>query len=179
LNTLPVTVDDSQDFELIRNRFRIDDDRFKLGMKFASLIVDGVSSKRAYEETFQVDKEKAISNASSFHRAKWIQELIRYIRPNDETLYIGEVKTIIQRGMEIIRDRRSSPREVTEAMKALQPYIKQEQLKIDVQMDKETSDGLTTIANVMQGINSLSLNNKMVGKSGEIVDVELMDWLWK
>lgn len=175
MSSLPVVADDKQDLELIRNRFRIDEDRFKFGVTFASLIVDGVSSKRAYEQTFNVDKEKAISNASSFHRAKWIQELIRFMRPNDDTLYIGEVKTIIQRGMEIIRDRRSSPREVTEAMKALQPYIKQEQLKIDLNMDKETSDGLTTIANVMQGINSLSLNNKMVGKSGDIIEVELMD----
>lgn len=175
MSTLPVVQEDNKDLELIRNRFKINEDRFQFGVSFASLIVDGVSSKRAYEQVFNVDKEKAISNASSFHRAKWIQELIRFMRPNDDTLYIGEVKTIIQRGMEIIRDRRSSPREVTEAMKALQPYIKQEQLKIDLQMDKETSDGLTTIATVMQGINNLSLNNKMIGKSGEIVEVELLD----
>lgn len=175
MSNLPSTIDDNKDLEQIRTKFRIDEDRFQYGVRFASLIVDGVSSKRAYEEVFQVDKEKAISNASSFHRAKWIQELIRYMRPNDDTLYIGEVKTIIQRGMEIIRDRRSSAREVTEAMKALQPYIKQEQLKIDLQLDKETSDGIATIANVMEGIKQLSNTNKMIGKSGEIVEVELLE----
>ena len=150
------------DHSIIKKKFGIKDDAFEKGIVFAQLVVDGMSRKKAYEQTFNVDKAKAITNSSSYFRRKWVQELIRYVRPNDDTLYIGEIKTIIDRGMEIIRDRRSSPREVTEAMKALQPYIKQEQLKIELDLAENASDAVGMISTLMSGIDKITDQKKMI-----------------
>ena len=117
MNELVILEDEktATELELIRTRFGIKEDRFRNAIVFAELIVSGMSRKKAYEQAYDADKNTAISRASGTFRAKYVQELIRYLRPDDDTLYIGEIKTIIQRGMEIVRDRRSSPREVTEA----------------------------------------------------------------
>ena len=164
---------EKQELELIRKKFGIQEDRFDSAIMFANLIVEGHSRKKAYEQAYQATKDEATSRASSTFRAKYIQELIRYFRPDDDTLYIGEIKTIIQRGMEIVRDRRSSGREVTEAMKALQPYLKaqlQMQMTVDVEHSVKPADAVMT---KLQGqIELLSSNGKMVSQNGEIIDVE-------
>jgi len=167
------TQQELEELELIRTRFGIDKERFAKAVEFAQLIVEGVSRKRAYEQAFDVDKQTAISRASSTFRAKYVQELVRYFRPNDDTLYIGEVKTIIQRGMEIVRDRRSSPREVTEAMKALQPYIKQQiESKVQVEHTHEVKPADAVMVKMQKQIESLTGQGKMVDQSGDIIDVE-------
>jgi hypothetical protein len=167
------TEQEKTDLEVIRARFGIQEDRFENAVMFANLIVEGISRKKAYEQAYNVDKEESTSRASSTFRAKYVQELIRYFRPDDDTLYIGEVKTIIQRGMEIVRDRRSSPREVTEAMKALQPYIKQQtQMQLDVEVNHTVKPADAVMAKMQRQIEYLSNNGKMVDQSGEIIDVE-------
>ncbi len=175
---VPTVIEQSkeqEDFNLIKKKFGIKDDSFEQGIIFAQLVVDGMSRKKAYEQTFNVDKDNAQANASSYFRRKWIQELIRYLTPNDSTLYIGEIKTIIDRGMSIIRDGRASNREVTEAMKALQPYLKQEQVKLALELDASVGEGIGAIQSLMQGINAITEQRKMIGNNGEIVDVELID----
>lgn len=163
----------AEDLEMIRKKFAVTEERFPLAVTFAELIVGGMSRKKAYEQAYGVDKDTAISRASSQFRTKYVQELIRYLRPDDDTLYIGEIKTIIQRGMEIVRDRRSSPREVTEAMKALQPYIKAEQkLQLDVSVEHELKPADMVMARMQEQIAHLTANGKMVDQAGEIIDVD-------
>jgi len=167
------TQQEKEELELIRTRFGVEPERFQKAISFAQLIVEGVSRKRAYEEAYQATKDQAISRASSTFRAKYVQELVRYFRPNDDTLYIGEIKTIIQRGMEIVRDRRSSPREVTEAMKALQPYIKQQvDAKLQVEHTHEVKPADAVMVKMQKQIEQLTSNGKMVSQDGEIIDVE-------
>jgi hypothetical protein len=60
-------------------------------------------------------------------------------------------------------------------MKALQPYLKQEQLKIALELDAGVGEGIGAIQSLMQGINAITEQRKMIGNNGEIVDVELID----
>lgn len=173
---LSVQTQEERDHEAIRTRFRVTKERFPLGVQFAELIVEGESRKRAYERVFKVDNKTAESRAGNLFRNKWIQELIRYMRPDEDTLYIGEIDTIIKRAMGIIRDGRSSPREITEAMKAVQPYIKQQQIqaKIEVEHSHEVKPADAVMSKMQEQIEMLSKNGKMVNESGDIVDVEVV-----
>ena len=172
------TEQEKQELEILRSKFGVEPERFDNAIMFANLIVEGVSRKKAYEQAYNATKEVATSRASSTFRAKYVQELIRYFRPEDDTLYIGEIKTIIQRNMEIIRDRRSSFREVQESTKALQPYLKaqlQMQLQVDVEHSVKPADAV--MVKMQKQIETLTANNKMVSQDGEIIDVEEVIWL--
>lgn len=161
--------------EQFRKQFNITDiDRFYKGVKFCEEILDGGVKSKVYSEIFDVPIEKARTVASQFHRSKWVQELLLFLRPDEQSLYFGERKRIIQAGMNIIDDPYASHRDKTEAMKALQPYIKQEkieqEMKINVESIGETiSDGIT------RQLDELARSGKMIAEDGTIIDVEFIE----
>jgi len=170
-----VLLEDKEALNVIRTRFNVKEDRFDKGLVFVQKILDGMSKNKAYVEAFGVSIDKAKTLSSQLHRGKWIQELIKYLRPNEDSLYFGETKRIIGRGMEIINNPKSSNREVTEAIKALQPFIKAEKqrLEVDVSIADNTGDSIVTQLN--DKIAMLADAGKMVNEAGEIVDVELIE----
>lgn len=161
--------------EGIKNHYRITDERFQSGLEFASLVVDGVAKVVAYEQAFKCDRQFAISSATTLFRAKWIQELIRYMQTDDGVEYITEVKHTIAVLMQIIKDPRATYREKTEASKALQPYIKQERAKLEVEVKMQDDDQRSLIEKLVQTASNLSAQGKMIGHKGDIIDVELID----
>lgn len=160
--------------EGIKNNYRISDERFKAGLDFASLVVDGMSKVQAYEKAFGTSREFAISSSSTLFRSKWIQEIIRYMQTDDNIEYISEVKSTIAVLHGIVKDPRASFREKTEAAKALQPYIKQERQKLEIEMNMKTDEG-SMVDVVVNLAKKLAGEGKMISKSGEIIDAELID----
>lgn len=159
----------------LRTTYKIKEDRFKMGMEFASLVVDGEAKIVAYEKAFGCDRRFAVSSATTFFRSKWVQELIRYMSADDSVEYITEVKTTIKVLMEIIKDPRASYRERTEASKALQPYIKQEKARIEVELNVNNDGELSMIEQVVGLAKNLAQNGKMINTSGEVIDAVLID----
>lgn len=171
-----VLLEDKDALDIIRSRFNIEEKRFLMGVDFASKILDGDMSKNlAYVEAFGVDKETARTLSSQLHRAKWIQELLRYLRPDQDTLYTGEIKDIIKNGMEIIRDNRASNRDKSEAMKALQPYLKEEKLRLEVDITHEVKESTSVVTKLNDKILQLASIGKMLNEAGDIIDVELIE----
>lgn len=160
--------------EGIKNHYRITDERFKSGLEFASLVVDGEAKVVAYEKAFKCDRQFAISSATTLFRSKWIQELIRYMQTDDGVEYITEVKKTIAVLNGIIQDPRATYREKTEAAKALQPYIKQERAKLEIEMNVKSEEG-SMIDKVVALAKSLAENGKMISRTGEIRDAELIE----
>lgn len=160
--------------EGIKNHYRITDERFQSGLEFASLVVDGVAKVVAYETAFKCSREFAVSSSTTLFRAKWIQELIRYMQTDDSVEYISEVKHTIAVLMQIIKDPRATYREKTEASKALQPYIKQERAKLEIDLTMRTDEG-SMIDKVVALAKGLANQGKMIDKSGDIVDAVLID----
>lgn len=164
--------EDKEALSVLRNRFKIDETRFEQGLLFAQGIIDGQSKNKAYAEAFGVDTDKARRVSSQFHRGKWIQALISYLRPEEDSLYFGEVKAVIAANMRVIRDIRSSPREVAECTKAVQPFIKAEKLRLEVDVDVKDNTGESTVTKLTDQISILMGMGKMINETGDIIDVE-------
>jgi len=160
--------------EGIKNHYRITDERFNSGLEFASLVVDGMSKVQAYERAFNTTREFAVSSSTTLFRSKWIQELIRYMQTDDSIEYISEVKSTIAILHGIVKDPRASFREKTEAAKALQPYIKQERQKLEIEMNVK-NDETSVIDKVVALAKNLASQGKMIGTSGEVIDAVLID----
>ena len=168
-------IENKEELIVIQKRFAIPDDRFLKGVLFAHYITDGDSKVVAYQKVTGCDKDKARQNAGSLFKGKWIQELIRFMTPDDNTLYIGDIKTIIATGMDIINDKGSSAREKTDAMKALQPYIKQAKLAVEIEENIKVSMGESTVVKIDSQLKQLVGFGKMVNEDGEIIDVQYVE----
>jgi len=161
----------------LKDQHRIPDERFEQGVEFASLIADGnMTASKAYAEAFDVDITIANKKSSKMKHSKWIQELIRFHMFDDDLEYTAETKVVIQRLMSIVNDPRASHREVTEATKALQPYIKQQiqkvQAEIKVEHKVDATDAVMT--KMTKVISELADNGKMLDQNGEIIDVTVV-----
>lgn len=168
-------VENEAELETIRKKFSIDEKRFKLGVAFVTSYLDHGNKTKAYEEASGCSKEVARKNAGSLHRGKWIQELIRYMTPEDSTLYVGEIKDIIFANMEIIRDRGSSPREIAECTKALQPYIKAAKLELEMELEIKASIGESNVVKLNESLKQLAGAGKMINEHGDIIDVTIIE----
>jgi len=163
------------ELESFRRQFDIEEDRFYKAVTFCEEIIDAKEPKnRIYARVFGVPKEEANKVASQFHRAKWVQELILFLRPDEGSLYFGERKRIIAAGMAIIDNPDESARNKTEAMKALTPYIKQEKLENELNINVETK-GESTAAGITKQLEDLAEQGKMIGDDGKIIDVVVIE----
>lgn len=172
LPQVPTKFENEAELDTIRKKFNVDENRFWKGVQFVTLILDGHAKTKSYMAVTGCDNTTARKNAGSLHRAKWIQEVQRFMTPDDNTLYIGEIKDIIAANMEIIRDRASSPREIAECTKALQPYIKIAKLELDVTEEIKISAGESITTQLNQQLKQLSNSGKMINEDGDIIDVE-------
>ncbi len=165
-------LEDKEALKQIRAKFNIDEPRFLMGLTYVGLTLDGNLSKtRAYSQAFDTDGETAAKVSAQFHRAKWIQALISYLRPEGDSLYLSEIKTIIGTGMGIIHSNQSTHREKIDAMKALQPYIKAEKKMVDLSEGTAETVGMSIVTQLERKINDLVMAGKMVNEMGEIIDV--------
>lgn len=147
---------------------------FQAAVEWCEKVLDGQPKSTAYRDVFGVTIEQARTTSTQFHRTKWVQELILFLRPDEQSLYFGERKRIIQAGMAIIDDPRASHRDKTEAMKALQPYIKQEKIDNELNVKVETV-GETISESINKQIEELAAKGKMINDSGEIIDVSVIE----
>jgi hypothetical protein len=159
--------------QIIREKNNIDKERFLRGVIFAENIIQGFSANKAYQIAFQVNGEEARKYSSRFRNTKWVQELIKEMKPEEDTLYFGEVRAIIQRGMKIITNPESEDKDVTAAMNALAKYVKP-----PTKRDNEEhtiNETAKLVGTLMEGVNTLVQNNKMVSGDGQIIDIPVLE----
>ena len=168
-------IENKEELVAIQRKFNIPEDRFVKGVLFAHYITEGDNKTVAYQKVTGCDKDKARQNSGSLFKGKWIQDLIRFMTPDDNTLYIGDIKTIIATGMDIINDKGSSAREKTDAMKALQPYIKQAKLALEIEENIKVSMGESTVTKIDTQLKQLVGFGKMVNEDGDIIDVDYIE----
>ena len=161
--------------EAIRRKYNISPERFIDGYNFALEVNDGKSRVEAYEIAFGVDKASATRSSTNLYRAKWIQDLIRYTMVPDEVQYVQNRTDVIKELMDIINDRLSSPREKTDAAKALQPYIKEVKVGINVEAELTVNQGEDKMTQFVDAVTALVGTNKMISEKGEIIEVEMIE----
>jgi len=169
-------LDDKEALRQIRQKFNIEEGRFLKGLTYVGLTLDGTMSKtKAYATAFDAKAEEASKVSSQFHRAKWIQELLLYMRPEDNSLYLSEIKRIIGTNMAIINDKTATHREKIDATKALQPYIKAEKKIMEMNYSQADTTGQSLVAQLGAKIDLLVNAGYMVNEEGNIVDVGIIE----
>ena len=158
----------------IKEKHNIQDERFVRGVIFSEYIVNGESANTAYTYAFEVDRKEAAKYSANLRNSKWIQELILYFRPDENTLYFGEIRQIIRKGMAIIDNPMSEDKDVISAMNALAKYVKVSKSVKDHE-DSSISDATQMIAGLMEGIAQLADKDKMIDKHGKIIDVPILE----
>ena len=175
LELLEKSEDETKILEAIRRKYNIAPERFIDGYNFSLEINEGRNRVEAYEIAFGVDKESATRSATNLFRAKWIQDLVRLTLIPDEINYTTNRADVIKQMMDIINDDISSPREKTDAAKALQPYIKEQKLGIDLNAQLDINEGEDTMTKFVTAITQIVGAGKMISNQGEIVEVELIE----
>ncbi len=162
------------ELEQMRERHNIDKERFIKGIIFAEFIIQGENGTNSYKWAFQCDEQSARMNASTLRNTKWMQDLIVNLRPDDNTLYFGEIRQIIRKGMAIIDNPNSEDKDIISAMNALAKYVKISKPVIHVD-EVAANDAMKAIGNLVQGIAQLSEAGKMIDKHGTIIDVPVLE----
>lgn len=161
------------ELEKIRDRHNIDKERFIRGIIFAEFIVQGENGTNSYKWAFDCSESIARSNAGTLRNTKWIQDLILTLRPDENTLYFGEIRQIIRKGMTIIDNPYSEDKDVISAMNALAKYVKVSKATV-TEDEVVASDAVKLITGLVQGIEDLANSNKMIDKHGTIIDVPVL-----
>ena len=161
------------DLKKIQDRYNIEKERFIRGVIFAEFIVNGENATNSYQWAFEVDTQVARMNAATLRNTKWVQEIIIALRPDENTLYVGEIRQIIRKGMAIIDNPHSEPKDVISAINALAKYVK---VAKPILNEEETvaSDAINLITGLVKGIEDLANGNKMIDKHGDIIDVPIL-----
>ena len=158
----------------IKEKHNVEEERFVRGVIFAEYIVNGESANNAYTYAFECTPKEASTKSSNLRNTKWVQELIMYFRPDENTLYFGEIRQIIRKGMAIIDNPMSEDKDVISAMNALAKYVKISKAAKENE-DTSISDATQMIAGLMEGIAALSDVDKMINKHGQIIDVPILE----
>jgi len=166
-------ISNQPDLVAIGKKHNVPEDRLVRGVIFAEYIVNGENATNAYIYAFQCDKQKAQMSSANFRNSKWVQELIQYFRPDENTLYFGEIRQIIRKGMAIIDDPTSEDKDVISAMNALAKYVKVNKSSNDKE-EELSSDATKLMTKLIDGISELSKNNKMIDGDGQIIDVPIL-----
>ena len=174
LENLPELTVEDENLNLIKSHFKIKDEMFSKGVQYVSKVLDGESRVVSFEKAFDVEKASARSRSGEFHRRKWVQEIFRYLQPDEGTLYIGDIESVIKTAMTMIKDDRRDDRVRIEAMKAVQPFIKQmihkEETTIKLVAEQNPAEAIMT--QMTDAIKQLSGSGKMINQAGEIIDVQ-------
>ena len=157
----------------IKDKHGIDEERFVRGVIFSEYIVNGESANNAYVYAFDCEPREASTKSANLRRTKWVEELILYFKPDENTLYFGEIRQIIRKGMSIIDNPMSEDKDVISAMNALAKYVKVSKAARENE-DTSISDATQLISGLMEGIAALSSGNKMIGPGGDIIDVPIL-----
>ncbi len=168
------TLSSQPELVAIKDKHGIDEERFVRGVIFSEYIVNGESANNAYVYAFDCERKEATMKSTNLRNTKWVQELIMYFKPDENTLYFGEIRQIIRKGMAIIDNPMSEDKDVISAMNALAKYVKVSKAARENE-DTSISDATQMIAGLMEGIASLSNNDKMIGAHGKIIDVPILE----
>ena len=159
-----------QDFDDIKDQYRIDDDRFKRGIHFALRISEGASRVKAYMEAFnEEDKREASNQASKFLRLKWVSSLVDRLVAGNHILFADKHYEAL---MELynIGMNGESERNRVDALKSFVDSTKRPEAKIDTQVN--ISIGANMIHNLEAQLNKLVDMNSMIDTDGNIIDVK-------
>jgi len=153
----------------IRDKYRIEPERFRSGYAFANLLEQGETRVEAYMFAFDCNRIKATQSATNLYGAGWIQcilgeiELDQSVRAKEDLEMIREeMRNIVLTG---------EHKDKVAAGKVLADMSKKK-----VKLEDLTENDETTAMAILTHLKNLTKGtNKMISSSGDIIDVVPMD----
>lgn len=159
------------DMDDIKGKYRIDDDRFAKGIRFALLVSEGKDRVTAYKEAFPEDsddKKMIGAKVSQFARTKWVGDIITRMVAGNYILFSDKhykaLEELYMIGME-----GSSEKNRVDALKAFIEHTKKPEAKVDTFININVgADMLDRLENQLA---HMANNAKLLTKEGDIIDV--------
>ena len=161
------------EIKLIQKKYSIKPERFVKGLVFAELIADGKAANEAFQSAFFVSPAEAAMNSSNLKRAKWIQELVKYLLPDPAVEFTQVRREIISKNMKTIKNSHE-PQEISAATNALAKFVL---APADNNSDNKenTSSAAMLVSTLVDKMAELAGQNKMISPDGNIIDVKVME----
>jgi len=161
------------EIKLIQKKYSIEPERFVKGLTFAELVADGKAANEAYQSAFFVSSAEAAKNSSNLKRAKWIQELVKYLLPDAAVEFTEVRRTIISKNMRTIKNS-NEPQEISAATNALAKFVLAP-VESNTDNKENASSAAMIVSTLVDKMAELAGQNKMISPTGEIVDVAVME----
>jgi len=155
----------------IRDKYRIEPERFRNGYIFAVMIDQGETRVEAYMEAFSCDRIKATQSATNLYGAGWIQSILGEIELDQSARAKEDMETIREEMVAILINTKSTATEKTAAATRLESISKKKVKAGDEADDKDSA--AEAILSQLKRITSGT--NKMISPMGHAIDVPIMD----
>lgn len=165
-----ITASILSDMEDIKGRYRIDDDRFSKGIRFALLVSEGTSRIEAYKEVFPEENNNKLLSAkvSQFARTKWVGDIITRMVAGNYILFSDKHYQALEELYSIGMNGNSEKNRV-DALKSFIEHTKKPEAKIDTFVNINV--GADMLDKLEQQLSHMANNAKFITKGGEVIDV--------
>ena len=156
------------DMEDIKGKYRIDDDKFARGIRFALLISEGRSRVEAYRDAFPEESDKTLHNkVSQFARTKWVGDIVTRMIAGNYIMFADKHYQALEELFSIGMEGQSEKNRV-DALKAFVEHTKKPEAKVDTFININV--GADMLDRLESQLASMATNSKFLSKGGEIID---------
>lgn len=164
-----ITANMLSDMEDIKGKYRIDDDRFARGIRFALLISEGKSRLDAYRDAFPEETDKNVNvKASQFARFKWVGDIVTRMVAGNYIMFADKHYQALEELFTIGMNGNSEKNRV-DALKAFIENTKKPEAKVDTFININV--GADMLDKLESQLSNMASNSKFLSKGGEIIDV--------
>lgn len=161
-----------EDFEDIKGKAKVSDERFEQSLNFALLISEGRSKAEAYMTVFgEESKSKALNMANKLIRKKYVAQIVDRLITGNHILFADKhyqaLNELFKIGMEGISERNR-----VDALKAFIDVTKRPETKVDTQIN--ISIGSQMLESLEAQLNKMAAQAIMVSKNGDVIDAQVI-----
>lgn len=155
----------------IRDKYRIEPERFRNGYIFAVLLDQGETRVEAYMTAFNCNRVKATQSATNLFGTGWIQSILGEIELDQSARAREDMETIREEMVSILIDPNSDPKDKVAAATRLES-ISKKKLKAEDLKDDNDSAAHAILSHLKQLTSGAT---KMISQSGEAIDVPILE----
>lgn len=163
----------AEDYDFIKGKYKISDERFEDGVKFVMAISSGSNKTEAYMEVYcETNKHLARVKSNQLVHTKWMSELISRIQVGTNVIFHDKFYSALNELYDLGMTA-SSEKVKVEALKGFCDLVKMPDKKIDAPIN--INIGSEMLDKLSEQLSLLASNAKVMMKGGEIVDAEVLN----
>lgn len=162
------------DFTDIKNRYKLGDEKFKLGLEFCTRLSTGESRTKVWTDIFGEDGNPT-RDSGKFMKISWVEDILHRLYVSNHFQHVDTRVQVLNRMSTIALDESASHKASIDAAKVfLDSTAMPDKLADDIVIDisDEAKEAMGAFINAM----SLISRGKapMLGRSGEFIEIEVV-----